>query len=93
MRLVGAHLTNAELAQGQLAWGFREECIDDRGLVVDALGRANLYEIVGQQAIQRGTRRTNVRGEEAGGVSAKAGLRAMEVALRITETIEKHRWT
>lgn len=36
---------------------------------------------------------SNVRGEEAGGVSAKAGLRAMEVALRITETIEKHRWT
>ncbi len=35
----------------------------------------------------------NVRGEAAGGVSAQAGLRAMEVAMRITETIEKHRWT
>jgi predicted dehydrogenase len=35
----------------------------------------------------------NVRGEDAGGVSAAAGLRAMEVAMRITETIKKHRWT
>jgi predicted dehydrogenase len=27
------------------------------------------------------------------GVSAEAGLRAMEVALRITEAIEGHRWS
>ena len=35
----------------------------------------------------------NVRGEEVSGVSAQAGLRAMEVALRISEAIESHRWT
>ena len=27
------------------------------------------------------------------GVSAEAGLRAMEVALRITEAIDGHRWS
>jgi predicted dehydrogenase len=35
----------------------------------------------------------NVRGEDAGGVSAQAGLRAMEVAMQISQTIEEHRWT
>ena len=35
----------------------------------------------------------NVRGEEAGGVSARAGLRAMEVAMQISEHIDRHRWT
>jgi len=34
-----------------------------------------------------------VRGEAEGGVSAEEGLRAMEVAVRVTEAIEQHRWT
>lgn len=35
----------------------------------------------------------NVRGQAAGGVPGRDGLRAMEVALAITEEIEAHRWT
>ncbi len=35
----------------------------------------------------------NVRGEQAGGVSAQAGLRAMEVAVRVSDEIDRHRWT